>query len=204
MGATLMSCNSNGKKQNINQVIVLDSISKPKTLGEKEIDTLETSIDSIIKSKKDVATKNSTKISPPPLVTSGLVVMGIPESTNVVKKEELAFDEIDVPPKFKRSATTDVDELKKEFLEKLTLFVTSKIDKNIYSKYITSGKYKTFSKLIIDKSGKVIDIKTKAPHAIIEVNIDSIIQKLPQLIPGTQNNKPVSIEYILPITFLIE
>lgn len=240
MGATLMSCNSDGKKQKINEVIVLDSIANLKPSGEKKIDSIIK--DSIIEGAKLL---KQEKIIPPEIIvvtpTTGEVVLGLPvaepeefekkDSIKIIEepilfsdessgepvttipwcpepnaplKTEIGFELVDMPPKFKESETTNIKELKTEFKEKINAFVTSKLDLTIYNQYLTSGKYKTFSKFIIDKSGKVTDIQTRAPHVILEEKINNIIKELPQFIPGTLGNKSVPVIYILPIAFIIE
>lgn len=69
---------------------------------------------------------------------------------------------------------------------------------------LTSGKYKIVTQFVIDKTGKVSDIKIRAPHKKLEKETDKVVNKIPQFTPGKQNNKPVKVKYTLPITFKVE
>lgn len=53
----------------------------------------------------------------------------------------------------------------------------------------------------IDKTGEVIDIRTKGPDIILEEEAQRIISKLKKFIPGTINGDPVIVPYSIPITF---
>ncbi len=104
MGATLMSCNTKGEKQKIDQVILIDSIAN----SEKLIDSIvqQTNIDTIVE------VKNDTLIPPPPLPPikipelQGDVILGLPAI------EENYIDEIDSIPD--APATTSIVELPKK------------------------------------------------------------------------------------------
>jgi len=90
MGTTLMSCNTKGEKQKIDQVILIDSVSN----SEKQLDSIaqQTKIDTV----EEV--KNDTLILPlpiPPIRMSelqGVVILGLPAI------EEDYIDEIDSIP----------------------------------------------------------------------------------------------------------
>ncbi|CAM1343026.1 energy transducer TonB [Tenacibaculum aestuarii] len=69
---------------------------------------------------------------------------------------------------------------------------------------LSSGKYKILTQFVIDKSGNVMDIKIRAPHAKLEKETDRVVNKIPQFQPGKQNNKEVKVKYTLPIIFKVE
>jgi len=217
MGATLMSCNTKGEKQKIDQVILIDSIAN----SEKQIDSMvqQTKIDTIIEVKKD------TLIPPPPIVEipqlTGDIVVGLPaiieppiekndstiEIEEPIEKCGVVFEMISVEnsPRFKNTSKTSNKDLKKVFTEKITAFVTSKFDIDLAQGLdLSEGKYKIVTQFTIDKKGNTTNIKVKAPHKKLEEHVKNILKQLPQFIPGEQRNKPVNVKYTLPITFVVE
>ena len=50
----------------------------------------------------------------------------------------------------------------------------------------------------------VTDIVTRAPHTALEKEAQRIVEKLPKMTPGMQQDKAVSVKYILPIRFVVE
>ncbi|GAL73552.1 TonB family protein [Nonlabens ulvanivorans] len=53
----------------------------------------------------------------------------------------------------------------------------------------------------INEKGLPIDVKVKAPHAILEKEAYRLIGKLPKITPGKINGDPVSVYFHLPIRF---
>jgi len=223
MGATLMSCNTKGEKQKIDQVILIDSVAN----NEKQLDSItqQTKIDTVADVKKD------TLLPPPPPPPikipelTGDVVIGLPaieepleeknDSTpDILKNVEIPKEECNIvfgmisvesPPRFKNTSEVPNKDLKKVFTEKITAFVTSKFDKKITENLgLIEGKHKIYALFTIDKKGNVTDVKVKAPHKKLEEHVLKIIKQLPQFIPGKQRNKSVKVKYTLPITFIVE
>lgn len=191
MGATLMSCDNNGKKQKINQVIVLDSIASPEISQAKKIDSIieKETTDNISETKNNSLIKETIQIPPAPPVTNGEVAFGIV---------------IETPPRLKESTAKTNSEIKEEFNKKMVEFINSKLDLKNIQKNVPSGKYKNYATFKIDSLGRVTDIKTRANYPIIGTEINKVIAELPDFIPATQRNKSVPIKYTMPITFLIE
>lgn len=55
----------------------------------------------------------------------------------------------------------------------------------------------------IDNTGKIIDVKSRAPHPKLEEEAKRVINSLPQMTPGEQNGKAVGVMYSLPIVFQV-
>ena len=53
----------------------------------------------------------------------------------------------------------------------------------------------------IGKDGNISEIKTKGPDELLEKEANRIISKLPKMIPGKQNGRPVRVPMSIPITF---
>ncbi|MDY7395932.1 hypothetical protein UMM65_11805 [Aureibaculum sp. 2210JD6-5] len=186
MGATLMSCNNDGKKQKINQVIILDSVAKNEMINDSIISS---KANNISENKKDSVIKETINIPPPPLVTNGEVAFGIV---------------IETPPKFKESKAQNSSKIKEEFNKKMVEFINSKLDLKNIQKIVPAGKYKNYTQFKIDSLGKVTDIKTRAKYPIIESEINKVIAELPDFTPATQRHRPVKVKYTIPITFIVE
>ncbi|TBN01831.1 hypothetical protein EYD45_12435 [Hyunsoonleella flava] len=67
-----------------------------------------------------------------------------------------------------------------------------------------SGTQRIFVQFQIDKLGYVTDIKTNTKSVRLGDEAQRVVNKIPQMLPGKQNNKPVSVRYTLPITFIAE
>lgn len=56
----------------------------------------------------------------------------------------------------------------------------------------------------INKEGHIVDVKARAPHPALEDEAKRVIETLPQLIPGKQKGKAVTVPYSLPIIFQVQ
>ena len=56
----------------------------------------------------------------------------------------------------------------------------------------------------IDPTGKVTDVRARAPHPRLEREAISVVQSLPNMIPGKQRGKAVAVLYSLPIIFDVQ
>ena len=84
----------------------------------------------------------------------------------------------------------------------------NKMNKHI-SKHFYYPKYaqnrgiqgKVFIQFIIEKDGSISEIKTRGADKSLEKAALKIIKKLPKLIPGKANGKPVRVPYSIPIEY---
>ncbi|MBU2947737.1 M56 family metallopeptidase [Zobellia uliginosa] len=53
----------------------------------------------------------------------------------------------------------------------------------------------------IDSTGNIANVRTRGPHKLLENEVVNIIARLPQMKPGTQKGKVVSVPFSIPITF---
>ena len=56
----------------------------------------------------------------------------------------------------------------------------------------------------IEKTGEVTLVNTRAPHKALEKEAAKLSAKIPNMKPGIQNHKPVSVLYTLPILFDVQ
>jgi len=66
---------------------------------------------------------------------------------------------------------------------------------------LSAGKKRIFVQFVIDENGRIVSIKSRAPHKRLQAEAKRIIQSLPQMTPGRQRGKPVRVRYNLPIVF---
>jgi protein TonB len=93
-------------------------------------------------------------------------------------------------------------ELKDCFTKKVTEFFGKKFDVNLATELgLTAGKKKLFVVFTISKTGKVINVKSRGPHPVLEREVGEIISALPVMKPGKQRGMPVGVSYSIPITF---
>ena len=125
----------------------------------------------------------------------------------VIEPEEekpLHFILIEEAPIFPGCEGLDSLELKKCFKRKISRFVNRKFNTNLVEKLNLKSNQKIFTQFTIDKNGTVSDIIVKAPHKALEKEAIRVVQQLPIMTPGKQQNKPVSVKYTLPISFNIK
>lgn len=82
--------------------------------------------------------------------------------------------------------------------------INKKFNTEIGSEYGLVGKQKIYTQFTIDSNGEVSDIKVRGPHPALEKEAQKVINKIPKMQPGLQQDKPVGVIYTLPITFLIK
>jgi len=68
---------------------------------------------------------------------------------------------------------------------------------------LTPGKKKVFVQFKIDKKGNITDARARGPHKRLEKEAIRVVNELPQMIPGMQRGRPVSVSYTLPITLVV-
>lgn len=94
------------------------------------------------------------------------------------------------------------EERKKCFSKKITKLIQRKFEgSDIASNYGLVGKQKIDVQFTIDKTGEVTDIKTRSPHPKLDEEAERVINIIPKMTPGKQNNKNVGVIYTLPIVF---
>jgi protein TonB len=88
--------------------------------------------------------------------------------------------------------------------EKITKLVQTKFDVELASELGLSGKQTIQTQFKIDKTGRVIDIKTRGTHPELEKEAQRVINNIPEMIPGKQRDKNVGVIYSLPIVFQVQ
>lgn len=94
---------------------------------------------------------------------------------------------------------------KKCMSDKITRLVQKRFNGGtIASQEGLSGKQKFFVQFQIDKTGNIKDIETNASNPKLGKEAERVVNKIPKMEPGKQNNEPVGVRYTLPITFIAQ
>lgn len=128
-------------------------------------------------------------------------------------KEEVVEEEIaDVPfavienvPIYPGCEGEKTNDAKKKCMSgKISAFINKKFDTNLASDLGLEGRQRIAVQFKIDKNGKVVDVRARAPHPRLEKEALNVVSSLPDMTPGKQRGKPVGVLYSLPIVFDIQ
>ena len=138
-----------------------------------------------------------------------------PSDEPTVKPEDIIVDKVDPPvdvPFYKiekapiypgcEKMNTNEDR-KKCMSDKITKLVGRKFNTEIASDHGISGLQVIQTQFTVDKNGNVTDVKIRAPHPVLEKEAIRVIDKIPSMKPGYQQNKAVGVIYNLPIKFMV-
>ena len=85
--------------------------------------------------------------------------------------------------------------------DKLRKLIQRKFDGDVGVELGLSGKQKIMVGFKINKNGEVEIQKIRAPHKGLEKEAKRVVNKIPQMQPGKNNDRPVEVSYMLPIVF---
>lgn len=92
---------------------------------------------------------------------------------------------------------------KKCFSTKLQKLIQKNFNTDIAQQYGLTGKQNIGVQFEIDTNGNVTQIKARAPHPELQKEAIRVLNKIPTMQPGLQNNNKVTVRYALPIKFEI-
>ncbi|CAM1339378.1 M56 family metallopeptidase [Tenacibaculum aestuarii] len=120
---------------------------------------------------------------------------------NTIEGEDVPFAMLDKVPTFPGCAEGDKD----CFHKSVSKFVQDNFDMSITKDLgLPAGKKRIYVQFKIDKEGKVIDVRGRAPHPTLKQYAEELAQKLPQMKPGEYRGEKVRVGYTLPITFEVK
>jgi len=121
------------------------------------------------------------------------------------KVEEISLSEIDQVPVFPGcDISIPKDDQKKCFSDKINKLVTENFNIGIAKSLRLKGKLRITANFIINKVGKITNVRIAATHLELEKETKRVINLIPQLLPGKQDEKPVNVTFKLPIIFNIQ
>jgi len=136
-----------------------------------------------------------------------IVVQEIDNIDEVIEDEEvekdIPFAIIEEPPVFP-GCTGTKKQKKKCMQDKITELVSKKFNTSLAQDLgLTPGKKKVYVQFRIDKKGYIVNVRARGPHKRLEKEAIRVIELLPQMTPGRQRTRPVSVSYTLPITLIV-
>lgn len=121
------------------------------------------------------------------------------ESTNV------PFSVIEQVPIFPGCENFSNNEAQKACMsQKIREFVNTNFDTGLAKKLGLSGTNRIQVLFKIDETGKVVEVKARAPHPELQKEAIRVVEMLPNMAPGKQDGKAVSVLYSLPIIFQVQ
>ncbi|MCB7482300.1 M56 family metallopeptidase [Christiangramia sediminis] len=85
----------------------------------------------------------------------------------------------------------------------ISKFVNENFDTSLGKQLGLTGVNRVIVQFRIDETGSIVDIKARAPHPELEEEAKRVVGSMPDMIPGEQNGRPVSVMYSLPIAFQV-
>ncbi len=177
---------------------------EPKTNPKPEVKLIdkikEVDNDHEIVKELEVVTSEQNTSSDKPIDPGKITLLDKPEDENV----PIAFiQNVPIYPGCEKSKNND--ERRKCMSDKITKLIQRKFEgSDIASDYGLAGKQRIYVKFTIDKTGQVDDIETKAPNSELGNEAERVINLIPKMTPGRQNNKNVGVIYNLPIIFQVQ
>ncbi|MBI6115713.1 M56 family metallopeptidase [Salegentibacter maritimus] len=127
------------------------------------------------------------------------------EKSSTDNSNSVPFGVIEDVPVFKGcEGLSSNEERKKCTSNKISQFVNKNFDTSIAEKSGLTGVNRIIVQFRIDETGKIVDVKARAPHPILEEEAIRVISKLPQMQPGKQKGENISVMYSLPIVFQVD
>jgi|SRR5690554_298903 len=135
-------------------------------------------------------------------------IVEIKEIVEEVVEEEIAdvpFAVIENVPVYPGCENERGNDAKKRCMsEKVSSFINKKFNTDLAGDLGLDGRQRISVQFKIDKSGRVIDVRARAPHPRLEKEAVRVVQSLPDMTPGKQRGKPVGVLYSLTIVFDIQ
>ena len=129
----------------------------------------------------------------------------IEEIEEVIIEEEIVnvpFAVIENVPIFPGCENLSNNQERKQCMStKVQEFVQRKFNSDLAGELGLEGRQRIFVQFRIDHTGKVVDVRARAPHPRLEQEAVNVVSALPDMQPGKQRGKPVGVQYALPIVF---
>ncbi len=127
------------------------------------------------------------------------------DASSLTKEADVPFATIENVPVFPGCEGSDNMILKKCMSENIARVVSENFDmKLVKSLDLKPRKYRIAVQFKIDKTGNVVDIRSRADHEMLEAEAIRVVSLLPQMRPGKQRGQEVGVLYALPIIFEVE
>lgn len=135
-------------------------------------------------------------------------IVEVKEIKEEVVEEEIAdvpfavIENVPIYPGCEKESSNDAK--KKCMSSKISEYINKKFNTELASDLGLDGRQRIAVQFKIDKNGRVVDVRARAPHPRLEKEAVEVVQSLPNMTPGKQRGKPVGVLYSLPILFDIQ
>ncbi|WP_299243994.1 energy transducer TonB [uncultured Aquimarina sp.] len=89
------------------------------------------------------------------------------------------------------------------FSGKIRRLVSNKFNAGLGEVYGLKGLQRIHVQFQVDTDGVIKEVQVRAPHPALEKEARRVVKKFSSMEPGKIGNKPVKVNYILPITFKV-
>jgi protein TonB len=129
----------------------------------------------------------------------------IETADNIEDDPEVPFVFVEQPPVFPgcEKYKGRKDKLKACMSKKIERFIKRKFDYSIGEEIGATGNLLIYVQFVVDKEGKISDIKVRSQYKELEAEAKRVISQLPPMKPGMQRGKPVNVRYNLPVKFRV-
>ena len=135
-------------------------------------------------------------------------ILDVAQVIEEVEEEEIVnvpFAVIENVPIYPGCESEPNNEGKKKCMsKKVKEFIQANFNTALAADLGLEGTQKIFVTFKIDKTGRVADIRSRAPHPKLEQEAENVVNSLPRMIPGKQRGAPVGVLYALPIMFQVK
>ena len=139
----------------------------------------------------------------------------VDQETEIVEVEEIEIEaveeDVEVPfavienvPVFPGCEKGSNEKKKQCMSAKIAKFVNRKFNTELAGDLGLSCRQRINVIFKIDKTGNITGVRARAPHPGLEKEAKRVISLLPQMKPGKQRGKPVTVPYSLPIIFQVQ
>lgn len=111
------------------------------------------------------------------------------------------FGAIEKVPVFPGCSGADNEEMKKCMSQKIAEFVNSNFNIGLGKELDLKGRQRIAVQFKIDKTGRITEVRARAPKPELEAEAVRVVKLLPQMQPGEQKGEKVGVLYSLPIVF---
>lgn len=132
-------------------------------------------------------------------IIEGLSFSG--KTEKVEQREAVSFMTIEKAPTFPGCEEGDKVCFSKMVQKHFSQNFNADLTKNLG---LTPGRKRVFIGFKIDTDGTIVDIQVRAPHPKIKEEVTRVMELLPKVKPGLQNNKEIAVKYSIPFTLSIE
>jgi protein TonB len=178
-------------------IIEIQEVKPPKNTPPPTIETIKV-VEDDLKVEETIIESTETDENDAVFVNTDEIVE-IQEVEEVI--EDIPFILIENVPVFPGCKGNN-NELKACFTKKVTEHFGENFDIGLAERLgLQAGKKRLFVVFTINNKGKVINVRARGPHPVLEKEVKKIISSLPKMTPGKQRGTPVGVSYSIPITF---